>query len=66
MVKVVREQVAQRGGGCPILGDQQGQAGPGSEHVMEVQVSLFTAGIWTRWPSEIPTDSSDSMDRASA
>jgi len=25
------EQVAQRGGGCPILGDTQGQAGWGSE-----------------------------------
>lgn len=25
------EQVAQRGGGCCVLGDIQGQAGPGSE-----------------------------------
>ena len=25
------EQVAQRGGGCPIPGDIQGQAGPGPE-----------------------------------
>jgi len=27
-------QVAQRGGGCPILGDIQGQAGPGCEHLI--------------------------------
>ena len=37
-------QVAQTGGGCPIPGDIQGQAGWGSEHLMELQVSLFTAG----------------------
>jgi len=29
-------QVAQRGGGCPISGDTQGQAGWGSEHLMEL------------------------------
>ena len=28
--------VAQRGGGCPIPGDTQGQAGHGSEHLMEL------------------------------
>ena len=36
-------QVAQRGGGYPIPGDTQGQAGRGSEHLMELWVSLFTA-----------------------
>ena len=29
--KLVVGQVAQRGGGCPVLGDIQGQAGQGSE-----------------------------------
>jgi len=29
-------QVAQTGGGCPIPGDIQGQAGWGSEHLMEL------------------------------
>ena len=29
-------QVAQRGGGCPLLGDSQGQAGWGSENLMEL------------------------------
>jgi len=29
-------QVAQRGDGCPILGDTQGQAGWGSEHLIEL------------------------------
>ena len=28
------EQVAQRDGGCPITGDNQHQAGAGSEHLM--------------------------------
>ena len=28
----------------PIPGDTQGQAGWGSEHLMELWVSLFTAG----------------------
>ena len=36
--------VAQRGGGCFIPGDTQGQAGQGSEYLMELWVSLFTAG----------------------
>lgn len=36
-------EVAQRGGGCPILGDAQGQAGQGSEHMIWLQVSLFVA-----------------------
>ena len=30
------EQAAQRGGGCPVPGDTQGEAGPGSEHLMEL------------------------------
>ena len=34
-------RVAQRGGGCPI---PEGQAGWGSEQLMELQVSLFIAG----------------------
>ena len=35
------EQVAQRGGGCPIPGDS-GQAGWGAEQ-LDLQVSLFIA-----------------------
>ena len=40
------EQVAQRRGGCFIPGDIQiqSQAGRGSEHLIELQVSLFSAG----------------------
>jgi len=37
-------QVAQRGGGCPIPGDTRGQAGWGSEHLIELLMSLFIAG----------------------
>ena len=38
------KQVAQRGGGCSIPVDTQGQAGWGSEHLMELWVSLFIEG----------------------
>ena len=34
-------QVAQRGGRCSIPGGTQGQAGRSSEHLIELQVSLF-------------------------
>ena len=37
-------QVAQRCGGCPVLRNSQGQAGWGSEQLMELWVSLFSAG----------------------
>jgi len=38
-------QVAPRGDGCPILGDNKGQAGQGSEHLMELWVSLCCRGV---------------------
>jgi len=37
---------AHRGGRCPIPVDTQGQSGQGSEHLMELWVSLFIAGEW--------------------
>ena len=40
----VQEQAAQRGGWCPVPRDIQGQAEPGPEHLIELQMSLFTAG----------------------
>lgn len=40
-----REQVTQRGNGCPIPGDIQGQSGSGSEHLIKLQVTLFTARV---------------------
>jgi len=36
MVKVVREQVAQRGGGCPILGDIQGRLHQALSNLIEL------------------------------
>jgi len=33
-------QVAQRGGGCPVLGDIQVQAGPGSGHLIYLAVGV--------------------------
>ena len=38
-------QAAQRGGGCSAPADRQGQAGQGSEHLMELWVSLCTAEV---------------------
>ena len=29
-------EAAQRGGGCPVPGDIEGQSGPGSEHLLEL------------------------------
>ena len=37
-------QVAQRCSGCLIPGDTQGQAGQGSEHLLELWMSLFIEG----------------------
>jgi len=38
------QRLPREGGGCPVPVYTQGQAGWGSEHLMEVWVSLFTAG----------------------
>ena len=43
-----KEEFTQRGGGYPIPRDIQGQAGWGSEHLMELQVFLLIADSWTR------------------
>ena len=40
------EQVAQRGGGCPIPGDTRGQAGQGSEQPeLAVDVPVHCRGV---------------------
>jgi len=54
-------QVAQRSTGFSIPGDSQVQAGPGSEHLMELWMSLFIAGCGTRWPLKVLSNSDDSM-----
>jgi len=41
-------QAAQRGGGCSDPADSQSQAGWGSEHPMELWMSLIAAGSGTR------------------
>ena len=38
------ELVAKRCGGCPVPGDGQGQAVWGSEHLMDLWVSLLITG----------------------
>lgn len=53
-------QVAQKGGGVLSL-EKSEVGGWGSEHLVELQVSLFTAGHWIRWPLGIPSDSSGSV-----
>ena len=52
-------QVAQSGGGYPIPADTQGQAGWGSEHLMELWVSLFTAGELDQMVFTVPFNSND-------
>ena len=54
-------QVAQRAGGCPIPGDTQGQAGQGSEHLMELQMSLIIAGQLEQVAFKDPSNSNHSM-----
>jgi len=40
------EQIAQRGGGCPLLGDIQGQTGQGSEQPdLAVDVPVHCRGV---------------------
>jgi len=48
------EQFAQRGGGCPVPGDTQGQAGWGSEHLIVLYMSLVTAGELDKMTSKGP------------
>ena len=55
-------QVAQRGGGCPIPGDIEGQAGWGSEQPdVAADVPIHCQGIWTRQPLRVPSNSNNSM-----
>ena len=37
------EEIAQGGGRCPIPGDIQGQVGQGSDHLIQLWMSLFIA-----------------------
>ena len=48
------EQVAQSGSGCPIPADSQGQAGWGSEHLMELWVSLLSTGGLDQMALKVP------------
>ena len=51
---------AQRWGGCPIPADTRGQ-GWGSEHLVELRVSLLIAGSGIRWPFRVPSKSNSSV-----
>jgi len=49
-------QVSQRGGGCPIPGDIQGQVGWGSEQSdLVVDVPPHCRGGWITWPLKVPS-----------
>jgi len=52
---------ALRGGRRLIFGDIPGQAGQGSEHLMELWVPLVLAGSWTRWSLRVSSNSNSSM-----
>ena len=54
-------QIAQRGGRCPITADTQGEAGWGSEHLMELWVSLLIAGQLHQMAFKGPFQLSDSI-----
>ena len=62
-MRVVKlEQVAQRGGRCPIPGNIQGQFGLGSEQPDLVEdVPAHCRGGWTRWPLKVPSNPNYSM-----
>jgi len=53
------EWVAQRGGRCPIPGNIQGQAGQRS--LIQLEMSLLTAGGWAGWPLKVPSSPKHSM-----
>ena len=55
--RLPREVDAPRAGGRPVPADTAGQTGWGSEHLMELWVSLLIAGGWTRWPLRVPSSS---------
>jgi len=50
-----------RGGGCPFLGDTQGQVGPGPEHLISCSCPCSLQRSWTRWPLKVPSNSNHSM-----
>jgi len=51
------EEVAQRGGSCPIPGNIQGQVGQGSEQPdLVVDVPTQCRGVGLRWPLKVPSN----------
>ena len=54
-------QVAQRGGGCHVLGDSQGQAGWALSAWWSCRCPCALQGGWTRWPLRVPSNSNDSL-----
>jgi len=55
-------QVAQRGGGYPILEDTQGQAGWALSTWWSCRCLCSLQGSWTKWPLRVPSNSNDSMN----
>ena len=54
-------QVSQRGGGCHIPGDIQGQAGGHLSTRCSCKCPCSLQGIWTRCPLRVPSNPSDSL-----
>ena len=56
---VALAQAAQRGDGCPIPADNQGQAGQGSEHLISCRCPHLCPhllqGSWIRRPLRVPS-----------
>ena len=50
-----------RGGGCPVPGDIQGQAGWGSVQPDVAEGVRSLQGVWTRWPLKLHSNSNYSV-----
>jgi len=57
----IQEQVAQRGGGCPIPGDFKAKLDQALGNLIELYMSLFIAGELEQMTFKGPSNSKDSV-----
>lgn len=53
--------VVQRGGGCPVPADCEGQGGSGPGQPDGAVLSLCPAESWNRWLLKVPSNAKDSI-----
>ena len=61
ILNLIRRPVAQKGSGCPIPGDTQGQAGWALSTRWSCGCPCALRGSWIRWPLSVPSNSKDFM-----